>query len=62
MFILDFIKAIASESDDEMKKVSARFAKRLIAAALIFIIPFILDFILRMFNIGLDAENPFCSQ
>lgn len=61
--ILDFIKAIASESDDEMKKVTARFTKRLIAAALIFIIPFVLDFILRMFNIpGLNSENPFCSK
>lgn len=61
--ILDFIKAIASESDDEMKKVTTRFTKRLIAAALIFIIPFILDFILKMFNIpGLNAENPFCAD
>ncbi len=60
--ILDFIKAIASENDDEMRKVTTRFAKRIIAAALIFIIPFILDFILKMFNIpGLNAENPFCA-
>ncbi len=61
--ILDFIKAIASDSDDEMKKVTSRFTKRLIAAALIFLIPFVLDFILRMFNIpGLNAENPFCAN
>lgn len=61
--ILDYIKALASDNEDEMKKVTGRFVKRLIAAALIFIIPFILDFILRMFNIpGLNADNPFCAN
>lgn len=44
--ILDFIKAIASDKDDEMKKAQGRFVKRLIAAALIFIVPFIIEFIL----------------
>lgn len=59
--IIDYIKAIASDSEDEMKKVSGRFAKRLLAAALIFIIPLIIDFILGMFNIpGLNADRPFC--
>ena len=45
--ILDFIKAIASEKDDEMKKAQGHFVKRLIAAALIFIIPVIIEFILE---------------
>lgn len=44
--ILDFIKAIASDKDDEMKKAQGKFIKRLIAAALVFIIPFIIEFIL----------------
>ncbi len=44
--IVDFIKAIASDKDDEMKKAQGRFIKRLIAAALIFIVPFIIEFIL----------------
>jgi len=44
--ILDFIKAIASDKDDEMKKAQGRFVKRLIAAALIFIVPFIIEFVL----------------
>ena len=60
--ILDFIRALASEDEGEMKKVTGRFAKRLIALALVFIIPFILDFILKMFDIpGLNASNPFCA-
>ena len=61
--VLDYIKALASDSEDEMKKVTSRFVKRLIAAALIFIIPFILDFLLRVFNIpNLSTENPFCAN
>ena len=44
--ILDFIKAIATDKDDEMKKAQKRFIIRLIAAALIFIIPFIIEFVL----------------
>ena len=44
--ILDFLRAIATNNDDNMKKAQGRFIKRLIAAALIFVIPFILEFIL----------------
>ena len=44
--ILDFIKAIAAGKDDEMKKAQGNFIKRLIAAALIFIIPLIIEFVL----------------
>ena len=53
--ILDFIKAIASEKDDEMKKAQGRFTKRLIAAALIFIIPFIIEFILVKMGFAANA-------
>ena len=53
--IIDFIKAIASDKDDEMKKAQGRFAKRLIAAALAFIIPFIIVFVLEKF--GFVAEG-----
>ena len=51
--ILDFIKAIAADKEDEMKKAQGRFVKRLIAAALIFIVPFIIEFILD--KLGFDA-------
>lgn len=53
--ILDFIKAIASEKDDEMKKAQGHFVKRLIAAALIFIIPVIIEFVLD--KMGFDANG-----
>lgn len=45
--ILDFIKAMGSEKEDEMKKAQNRFVKRLIAAALVFLVPFIIEFILE---------------
>jgi len=44
--ILDFIKALSSEKEDEMKKAQGHFIKRLIICALIFIIPFIVEFVL----------------
>ena len=53
--ILDFIKAIAADKDDEMKKAQGRFVKRLIAAALIFIIPFIIEFVLG--KLGFDSNG-----
>lgn len=52
--ILDFIKAIAGDKDDEMKKVQGRFIKRLIAAALVFIIPLIIEFVLDKMGFGYD--------
>ena len=61
--ILDYIKALSSEDEGEMKKVNKRFMIRIIAVALLFIIPFILDFILKIFNIpGLSSTNPFCAK
>lgn len=56
--ILDFIKAIASQNDEEMKKTQARFVKRIIVAALLFLIPFIIEFALDVFN--LVKDNPYC--
>ena len=55
--VLDFIKAIASDNPDDVKKVGAKFVKRLIVALLIFIVPLILEFLLGIFNIG---TNNYC--
>lgn len=52
MGIVDFIKAIAADKDDEMKKAQGAFVKRLIAAALVFIIPLIIEFILDKMGFG----------
>lgn len=53
--ILDFIKAIASGKDDEMKKAQGSFTRRLIAAALVFIIPLIIEFVLDKMGFGYDT-------
>jgi len=53
--ILDFMKAISADKEDEMKKAQQRFIRRLIAAALIFIAPFIIEFILN--KLGFDSNG-----
>lgn len=55
--VMDFIKAVASDSEDEIRKVGSKFVKRLIVAALIFILPLLLEFLLGIFNIPI---NDFC--
>lgn len=52
---LDFIKATSSDKDDEVKKAQGNFVKRLIAAALIFLIPLLIEFILPKF--GFDYNS-----
>ena len=56
--IFDFIKAIAAQKDEDMKKSQERFVKRLIAAALLFIVPFLIYFVLDKFN--LINNDPYC--
>ena len=61
--VLDFIKAIAADDEGEIKKSGAKFAKRLLAATLIFVVPLILQFILGLFDLpGLDPSNPYCTK
>ena len=57
--ILDFIKAIGADKDDEIKKAQGRFIRRLIAAALVFIIPLILEFVLTKMGFGYDSCSLF---
>lgn len=53
--MIDFIRAIATDKDDGMKQAQGRFIKRLIAAALIFIVPLILTFILEKMGFTVDT-------
>lgn len=55
--VMDFMKAVASDSDDEIRKVGVKFVKRLIVAALIFLLPLVLEFLLGTFGIG---TNNYC--
>lgn len=60
--ILDFIKAIAAQNDDDMKKAQGKFVKRLIVSALLFLLPLIINFMLMTFGIydsNCDITNLF---
>jgi len=63
--MLDFVKAIASgDPDKENKTAFKRLTTRLIAAALLFLVPLILGFLMDLF-LGNDEnygkEDPFCN-
>lgn len=58
---IDYIGALASESDDAMKKAGSRFSKRLLIMIIIFLVPALLQFIFNIFKIpGLNSSNPYC--
>ena len=62
---LDFVRTVASgDADKEMKNSFKRFSTRLIAAALLFLVPLTLAFLMDMFlgnQDGYNTNNPFCS-
>lgn len=60
--MLDFIKAIASQNDDDVKKAQGKFIKRLIIAAILFLLPLIINFVLQTFGLyykNCDVTNLF---
>jgi hypothetical protein len=63
LVMLEYIKALASEDEKAMKDATSHMFTRLMVAAIIFILPFILDFIISIFNIDeLDINNLFCQK
>lgn len=53
--VLDFIKVIASQKADDMKKATNKLVKRLIIGVAIFIVPTILEFLLSQFGMELGS-------
>lgn len=49
--MLDFFKAITGSKDDELSKSAQKFGKRLIAVVVLFILPYILEWILDISGI-----------
>ena len=47
--ILDFIKALTSEKDDELKKAASKLLKRIIIIVVIYILPLLINIILSIF-------------
>lgn len=52
---IDYIKAIISSDENEMKKTNSKFVKRMIAAVLLFFIPTITTVLLDLFGITTDC-------
>ncbi len=48
---IDYIKAIASSNQDEVKKATQRTIKRLIIGIFVFLLPFLLDLLFELFGI-----------
>ncbi len=57
--IADFIKAMSADKEDEMKKAQGRFVKRLISAAIVFVVPLLIEFILNMMGFRYDSCSLF---
>lgn len=55
---IDFLKAIVSSDDENMKKTQAAFKNRMIAAVLLFFIPFLVSFMLEL--TGLVVSDASC--
>ena len=59
--MIDFAKAVASpDADKEMKDANKRFIRRLIAAALLFIVPTLLSFLINIFIGDKLGEDVYC--
>lgn len=60
---LDYAKVILSGEQDEMKKTNQKLIKRLIIVVVIFLLPALINLILRVVHIeGFDSEHPLCVQ
>lgn len=58
---LDYAKVVLNGSQDEMKKTNKRLATRIIVMVIILLLPALINFTLRIFNIeGFDSKNPLC--
>ena len=53
---LDFIKSVSSGSQDDLKKASTRFLKRMVFAALLFFVVILTNILLGIFNITVPSD------
>jgi len=61
--VLDFIKAAASGEADALKKSGQSFLKRVIAVAILFLLPVLVELILNLIEIyGVNPDNPLCTK
>ncbi len=61
--MLDFVKAIFGDKEEAGKEAAKKFIKRLIAAALLFLLPLILQFFINVVEIpGINKDDPYCER
>ncbi len=61
--VFDYVKIFLNDNSDEMKKANTNLFKRLIIAVLLFLLPALVNFSLRIFKIeGINSEHPLCVQ
>lgn len=57
---LDFTKAVMAGKDDEIKKSQSMFVKRIIAAVILFLVPFIVGFVMDVLNFNINNKCVDC--
>jgi len=60
--IFDFFKAVASEEDDAFKKAAKKLMRRVIVVVILFLLPVILEFILKLTHIQGVTDDPLCTK
>ena len=51
---LDFARAVIASKEDDIKKAQGTFIKRLISAAIIFFVPFVVKMLLGLLNVSIS--------
>lgn len=60
--MVDFIGSVVSAKDDSMKKAWGRFIKRIVAVAILLLLPVVLEFLLTQINVdGISDGDIFCN-
>lgn len=61
--VMDYVKIFLNDNSDELKKANTNLFKRLIIAVLLFLLPALVNFVLRIFKIeGVNSDHPLCVQ
>lgn len=61
--ILDYAKVIMNGEADQMKKTNGKLFTRIVLVAVIFLLPAILNLVLKLFKIeGINSEHPLCVE
>ena len=58
--IVDYVNATFSSKDDSIAKANKNFTTRLMALALLFLVPTLIEFVLSLFSISTTGDDPRC--